>query len=215
MDLEAPGGGAWAFLLRAVLVSRVGAIDGIDWRRGDVIEVAAVPFEVRVLRTREALSRLVLLLLIDVRIVGSDHGVRSLTAVAIGFMIGGGILVAGVPVGEARALTGEVRALLFRKRKLGGRQDEAGFANLLNQRRAGILDAAARKDAVSARLGLERASREARKELLGSHVGQVGVGANRLAGDAGGKPAADAIGEAAAQHGLKNLDRRRLDERRV
>ena len=153
-----PDSGARSLLLDAGVVSRVGPIDGVDWRRGDVVEVAAVLFEVRVLRTREVVSGLVLLLLIDVRIVRGNHGVRGLTAVAIGFMIDGGILVAGVPVGEARALTGEVRALLFRKRELGGRQDETGFANLLDQRRAGILDAAARKDAVSAGLGLERAS---------------------------------------------------------
>ena len=53
------------------------------------------------------------------------------------------------------------------------------------------------------------------EELLGPHVREVGVGADRVAGDAGGKPAALAIGEAAVQHGLKNLDRRRVDERRV
>jgi len=41
VDLEALSGGAWAFLLRAGVVSRVGAIDGVDWRRGDVMEVAA------------------------------------------------------------------------------------------------------------------------------------------------------------------------------
>jgi hypothetical protein len=35
---------------------------------------------------------------------------------------------------------------------LGGRQDEPGFANLLNQRSPGVLDATARKDAVSADL---------------------------------------------------------------
>ena len=58
--------------------------------------------------TREAVSRLVLLLLIDVRIVRSDGGVRSLTAVAAGFVIGGGILVAGVPIGVVGALLGEV-----------------------------------------------------------------------------------------------------------
>ena len=44
---------------------------------------------------------------------------------------------------------------------------------------------------------------------------EVGVGADRFAGDAGGKAAALAIGEAAVQHGLKNLDRRRVDERGV
>src|SRR5208283_3481018 len=182
---------------------------------GDVVEVAAVLFEVRVLRTREAVSRLVLLLLIDLRIVRSDGRFRSLTVIAAGFVIGTGIFVAVVPIAVAGALLGEVCAFPFGERELGGRQDEAGFANLLDQRRPGVLDAAARKDAVSAGLGLERASREARKELLGSHVGHVGVGADRLAVDAGSETAADAIGGAAAQHGLKNLDRRRLDERRV
>jgi hypothetical protein len=39
---------------------------------------------------------------------------------------------------------------------LGGRQDEPGFANLLDQRRSGVLDTTARKDAVSAGLVLER-----------------------------------------------------------
>ena len=53
-------------------------------------------------------SRLVLLLLIDVRIVRSDHGVCSLTAVAAGFVIAGGILVTDVPIGVAGALLGEV-----------------------------------------------------------------------------------------------------------
>jgi hypothetical protein len=46
-------------------------------------------------------------------------------------------------------------------------------------------------------------------------VREVGVGADRVAGDAGSKAAALAIGEAAVQHGLKNLDRRRVDERGV
>ena len=46
-------------------------------------------------------------------------------------------------------------------------------------------------------------------------MGHVGVGADHLARDASGKAAALAIGEAAVQHGLKNLDRRRVDERRV
>jgi hypothetical protein len=36
-------------------------------------------------------------------------------------------------------------------------------------------------------------------------VREVGVGADYLARDAGGEPAADAIGEAAVQRGLKNL----------
>jgi len=47
-------------------------------------------------------------------------------------------------------------AFLFGERELGGRQDEPGFANLLDQRRTGVLDAGARKDAVAAGLGLER-----------------------------------------------------------
>jgi hypothetical protein len=41
---------------------------------------------------------------------------------------------------------------------MGGRQDEPGFPNLLDQRRSGVLDATARKDAVSAGLGLERSA---------------------------------------------------------
>ena len=108
MDLEVPGGGAWAFFLRAGAVSRVGAIDGIDWRRGDVIEVAAVPFEVRVPGTREVVSRLVLLLLIDVRIVRSDGGLHSLPAVAAGLVLARGVLVAGVSISVVGALLREV-----------------------------------------------------------------------------------------------------------
>jgi hypothetical protein len=95
-------------LLDAGVVSRVDPIDGIDWRRGDVVEVAAVPFEVRVLGTREAVSRLVLLLMIDVRVVRSNGGVRSLTTVAAGIVLAGGILVAGVSISAAGALLGEV-----------------------------------------------------------------------------------------------------------
>ena len=103
-DPWGPDGGARSLLLDAGVVSRVGPIDGVDWRRGDVIEVAAVLFEVRVLRTREAVGRLVFLVPIDVRIVQSDDGVRNLNAVAASFVIGGGILVAVVPVGVAGAL---------------------------------------------------------------------------------------------------------------
>jgi len=145
-----------ALLLSAGVRSRVGAIGGVDRRRGDVVEVAAVLFEVRVLRTREAVSRLVLLLLIDLRIVRSDGRFRSLTVIAAGFVIGTGIFVAVVPIAVAGALLGEVCAFPFGDRELGGRQDESGFANLLDQRSPGVLDAGARKDAVSAGLGLER-----------------------------------------------------------
>src|SRR5208337_5139095 len=70
----APDSGARSLLLDAGVVSRVSPIDGVDWRRDDVIEVAAVLFEVRVRGTREAVSRLVLLFLIDVRVVPSDGG---------------------------------------------------------------------------------------------------------------------------------------------
>ena len=99
-----------ALLLSAGVRSRVGAIGGVDRRRGDIREVAAVLFEVRVLRTREAVSRLVLLLLllIDLRIVRSDGRFRSLTAIAAGFVIGTGILAAVVPRGVAGALLSEV-----------------------------------------------------------------------------------------------------------
>ena len=39
--------------------------------------------------------------------------------------------------------------------------------------------------------------------------------AERFAGDAGAGSDADAVGDAAAEHGLENHDRCRLDERRV
>src|SRR5271166_7205661 len=95
-------------LLHAGVVSRIGAIDGVDRRRGDVIEVAAVLFVVHVLRTGGKVGGLVAPVPIEVSIVGSDEGVRSLNAVAAGFVIGGGILVAAVPIGVAGALLGKV-----------------------------------------------------------------------------------------------------------
>jgi len=97
-------------LLRAGVRSRVGAIDGVDRRRGDVIEAAAVFFVVQVLRIGGKVGGLVAPFPIEVRIVRSDEGVRSLNAVAASFVIGGGILVALglVVVGVVGALLGEV-----------------------------------------------------------------------------------------------------------
>ena len=102
--------------LVASLVIGVGVIGGFDFRRGDLVDVAIVVVEVRVLR--------------------SDGG-RSGLAILI-------LAVDLVVVSVAGALLGEVRAFLFGERELGGREDETGFANLLDQRSPGVLDAAMR-----------------------------------------------------------------------
>jgi hypothetical protein len=115
-----------AFIAR--LVTGVGVIGGFDSGRRDLVDVATVVVDVRVLRSGGRVDGLIALL------------------VALG------LVVVGVP----GALVGEVRAFLFGERKLGGREDETGFANLLNQGRPGVLDAAARKNAMSAGLRLER-----------------------------------------------------------
>src|SRR5271166_6414802 len=123
--------------------------------RGHVAEAAAAVFEVRVVGTGGEVSTLVLFVQIDVGIVRADQGIRGPNAVAAGFDLGGSILADVVPIGAVGALLGEVRAFLFGERELRGWENEPGFANLLDQGRPSVLDTAARKDSVSAGLGLE------------------------------------------------------------
>jgi hypothetical protein len=87
-------------------VTHVGAIDGADLRCGGGIVTA------------------VAILVVEVRVRRSDGG-RSGLAILI-------LAVDLVVVSVAGALLGEVRAFLFGECELRCRQDETGFANLLN-----------------------------------------------------------------------------------
>jgi hypothetical protein len=92
---------------------------------------------------RRGVVTAVAILVVEVRILPCDGG-------------GGLVIHILAIVTVAGALVGEVRAFLSGEREVGGRQDESGFANLIDQRSPGVLDPAAREDAVSAGLGLER-----------------------------------------------------------
>src|SRR5208283_563451 len=100
-------------------VSRVGAIGGFAIQRlevvvvavDDVAVVATVLLEVRLFRaSREAGGLVVAVVATELAIVrrGGRAGCLITLAVAGGFVIDGRILVAGVPIGVAGALLGEV-----------------------------------------------------------------------------------------------------------
>ncbi len=147
---------ARAVLLHKDVASRVGAIDGVDLGRGHVIEVAAALFEVLVLRTGGEVSPLVLLVQIEVRVVRDHQGVRGPNAVAAGFVL-------------RRSGSPSWRSLGFPVRSArivwpGGCD---GFREPPRSGRPGVLDAAARTNAISACLRLERG---AKREPIDLHL---------------------------------------------